>query len=201
MEQVAHAVRGRLQDHLGAGGEQGVDRRARVAAGHGDVAREGEGRVVGGNQIHFAILVHIQRDDGVTPTPVISRAILIHNRGRKDRLADGIVITPSHNPPEDGGYKYNPPHGGPADTDVTGKVEKAANAYLAAEMNGVKRIPYARARKAPTTACSGRRRICSSGFWRKSRVHKRSAMHLHRFWKRLWCISLRSCTLQAAFES
>ena len=59
----------------------------------------------------------IQRDDGVTPTPVISRAILVHNRGRKERLADGIVITPSHNPPEDGGFKYNPPHGGPAETE------------------------------------------------------------------------------------
>ena len=61
----------------------------------------------------------IQRDDGVTPTPVISRAILVYNRGRNDHLADGIVITPSHNPPEDGGFKYNPPNGGPADTDVT----------------------------------------------------------------------------------
>ena len=61
----------------------------------------------------------IQRDDGVTPTPVISRAILVHNHGRTDRLADGIIITPSHNPPEDGGFKYNPTNGGPADTDVT----------------------------------------------------------------------------------
>ena len=69
----------------------------------------------------------IQRDDGVTPTPVISRAILVYNRGRKAHLADGIVVTPSHNPPEDGGFKYNPPHGGPADTDVTQWVEKRAN--------------------------------------------------------------------------
>ena len=61
----------------------------------------------------------IQRDDGLTPTPVISHAILVHNRGRDERLADGIVVTPSHNPPEDGGFKYNPPNGGPADTDVT----------------------------------------------------------------------------------
>ena len=61
----------------------------------------------------------IQRDNGVTPTPVISRAILVYNRGRKQHLADGIVITPSHNPPEDGGFKYNPTNGGPADTDVT----------------------------------------------------------------------------------
>ena len=64
----------------------------------------------------------IQRNDGVTPTPVISRAILVYNRGRNEHLADGIVITPSHNPPEDGGFKYNPPNGGPADTDVTGWV-------------------------------------------------------------------------------
>ena len=62
----------------------------------------------------------IQREDGVTPTPVVSRAILVHNRERREHLADGIVITPSHNPPEDGGFKYNPPNGGPADTDVTG---------------------------------------------------------------------------------
>ena len=69
----------------------------------------------------------IQRDDGVTPTPVISRAILVHNRGRDEHLADGIVITPSHNPPEDGGFKYNPPNGGPADTDVTGWIQDRAN--------------------------------------------------------------------------
>ena len=72
----------------------------------------------------------IQQDDGFTPTPVISHAILVHNRGRKDRLADGIVITPSHNPPEDGGFKYNPTNGGPADTDVTGWIEKRANELL-----------------------------------------------------------------------
>ena len=70
----------------------------------------------------------IQRDDGVTPTPVISRAILVYNRGRADHLADGIVITPSHNPPEDGGFKYNPPNGGPADTDVTRWIQDRANA-------------------------------------------------------------------------
>ena len=67
----------------------------------------------------------IQRDDGVTPTPVISHAILVYNRGRSDGLADGIVVTPSHNPPEDGGFKYNPPNGGPADTDVTRWIEDA----------------------------------------------------------------------------
>ena len=78
----------------------------------------------------------IQRDDGVTPTPVISRAILVYNRGRKEHLADGIVITPSHNPPEDGGFKYNPPNGGPADTDVTEWVEDRANALLARRQRG-----------------------------------------------------------------
>ena len=95
--------------------------------------------------------IMIDARSGYTPTPVISHAILSHNKGRSSDLADGVVITPSHNPPEDGGYKYNPPHGGPADTDVTSKVEKAANAYMAADMKGVARMPYARARKASTT--------------------------------------------------
>ena len=72
----------------------------------------------------------IQPDDGVTPTPVISRAILVHNRGRTSGMADGIVITPSHNPPEDGGFKYNPTNGGPADTDVTTWVQDRANELL-----------------------------------------------------------------------
>lgn len=93
----------------------------------------------------------IQQDDGFTPTPVISHAILVHNRGRKDRLADGIVITPSHNPPEDGGFKYNPTNGGPADTDVTGWIEKRANDLLRAGNSGVKRVPYDAAFKASTT--------------------------------------------------
>ena len=74
----------------------------------------------------------MQRDDGVTPTPVISRAILVHNRGRNRHLADGIVVTPSHNPPEDGGFKYNPPNGGPADTDVTAWIQDRANELLRA---------------------------------------------------------------------
>jgi phosphoglucomutase len=95
--------------------------------------------------------IMIDERGGYTPTPVISHAILSYNKGRTSGLADGVVITPSHNPPEDGGYKYNPPHGGPADTDVTAKVEKAANAYMEADMNGVARMPYTRARKAPTT--------------------------------------------------
>jgi phosphoglucomutase len=93
----------------------------------------------------------IQRDDGVTPTPVISRAILVHNRGRKDRLADGIVITPSHNPPEDGGFKYNPSNGGPADTDITRWVQDRANELLRKKNAGVKRMPFAKALKAATT--------------------------------------------------
>ncbi|HTC23127.1 MAG TPA: phosphoglucomutase (alpha-D-glucose-1,6-bisphosphate-dependent) [Gemmatimonadales bacterium] len=92
----------------------------------------------------------IQREDGVTPTPVVSHAILIHNRGRRERLADGIIITPSHNPPEDGGFKYNPPNGGPAETDVTGWVQDRANQLLRAG-NGVKRVPLAAAVKAATT--------------------------------------------------
>ena len=95
--------------------------------------------------------IMIDERGGYTPTPVISHAILSYNKGRTSGLADGVVITPSHNPPEDGGYKYNPTHGGPADTDVTGKVEKAANAYMAAGMNGVARMPYERARRASTT--------------------------------------------------
>jgi phosphoglucomutase len=93
----------------------------------------------------------IQRDEGVTPTPVISRAILVYNRGRKQPLADGIVITPSHNPPEDGGFKYNPPDGGPADTDVTRWVEDRANALLRAGNGGVKREPFSAAIKAAST--------------------------------------------------
>jgi phosphoglucomutase len=93
----------------------------------------------------------IQLDDGVTPTPVISRAIIVHNRGRKTGLADGIVVTPSHNPPEDGGFKYNPTNGGPADTDVTGWVQHRANELLRGNNTGVNRVPFAVAIKAPTT--------------------------------------------------
>ena len=89
------------------------------------------------------IQVCIQKDLGYTPTPVISHAILTQNQGASAQLADGIVITPSHNPPEDGGIKYNPPHGGPADTDVTNWIEKRANELLAKELEGVKMMPYA----------------------------------------------------------
>ncbi|WP_163780604.1 phosphoglucomutase (alpha-D-glucose-1,6-bisphosphate-dependent) [Myxococcus vastator] len=94
--------------------------------------------------------VQVRFTDGATPTPVISHAILTYNRGRAAGLADGIVITPSHNPPEDGGIKYNPPNGGPADTNVTSVIEKRANALLGAGNAGVQRIPFERARAAPT---------------------------------------------------
>jgi phosphoglucomutase len=93
----------------------------------------------------------IQRDDGVTPTPVISRAILVYNRGRTAHLADGIVVTPSHNPPEDGGFKYNPPHGGPADSDVTQWIETRANELLRGGNADVKRLPFAAAMQAAST--------------------------------------------------
>jgi phosphoglucomutase len=93
----------------------------------------------------------LQQNDGVTPTPSISRAILAHNRGRDARLADGIVVTPSHNPPEDGGFKYNPPDGGPADTDVTRWVQDRANELLRAGNAGVRRVAYEAALSAATT--------------------------------------------------
>jgi phosphoglucomutase len=95
--------------------------------------------------------VMIDRAHGYTPTPVVSHAIVRHNRGRTSGLADGIVVTPSHNPPEDGGFKYNPAHGGPAGTEVTGWIEQAANELLAADLRGVRRTPYERARRAATT--------------------------------------------------
>ena len=103
--------------------------------------------VLAGNSVETII----QRDDGVTPTPVISWAILTYNRGRRTHLADGIVVTPSHNPPEDGGFKYNPPNGGPADTDVTEWVQNRANELLRAGNAGVKRVPFAVAIKAAST--------------------------------------------------
>ena len=90
----------------------------------------------------------LQAEDGYTPTPVISRAILVHNAGAPGALADGLVITPSHNPPQDGGFKYNPPHGGPADTDVTRVIEDRANELLAAGNAGVRRLSYEQARTA-----------------------------------------------------
>jgi phosphoglucomutase len=93
----------------------------------------------------------VQRDDGFTPTPSISRAILVYNRGKKEALADGIVVTPSHNPPADGGFKYNPPEGGPADTDVTDWIQQRANALLRESNRSVKRISFEAALKAKTT--------------------------------------------------
>ncbi|MBY0356384.1 MAG: phosphoglucomutase (alpha-D-glucose-1,6-bisphosphate-dependent) [Candidatus Obscuribacterales bacterium] len=95
--------------------------------------------------------VMLDSSDGYTPTPAVSLAIIEYNKGKKKGLADGIVITPSHNPPADGGFKYNPPNGGPADTDVTGWIENKANEYLKNNLNGVKRLPYAKALKAETT--------------------------------------------------
>jgi phosphoglucomutase len=97
------------------------------------------------------VTVLIDSRDGFTPTPAVSHAILRHNRGRSSGLADGVVVTPSHNPPADGGFKYNPPHGGPADSDVTGWIQDRANALLAEKLAGVNRIPYERAAKAETT--------------------------------------------------
>ena len=95
--------------------------------------------------------VLIDDADGYTPTPVVSHAILTHNHGRASDLADGIVVTPSHNPPRDGGFKYNPPHGGPAGTQVTEWIQDRANTLLTDELRGVKRIPFGRACRAATT--------------------------------------------------
>jgi phosphoglucomutase len=97
------------------------------------------------------VTVMVDKDQGYTPTPALSHAILTFNRGRTESLADGIVVTPSHNPPEDGGFKYNPPHGGPADTAATKWIEDRANALLADGLREVQRIPYERARQAATT--------------------------------------------------
>ena len=97
------------------------------------------------------IETYIQKDDGYTPTPVVSHAILTCNRGRKQHLADGIVVTPSHNPPEDGGFKYNPTNGGPADTDVTRWIQERANELLRENNAGVKRVAPAAALKASTS--------------------------------------------------
>ena len=100
----------------------------------------------------------IAANDAPTPTPTVSHAILRHNDGRRDRLADGIVITPSHNPPHSGGYKYNPPHGGPAGGDITALIEARANELLEARLVGVKRMVYEAARRA-STRCPPRRRV------------------------------------------
>ena len=97
------------------------------------------------------VKVMLAEHDEYTPTPAVSHAILSYNRGRSAGLADGVVITPSHNPPEDGGFKYNPPNGGPADKDVTGWMEARANAFLKNDLQGVQRIPYAKALRAGNT--------------------------------------------------
>src|SRR5919112_1630086 len=94
------------------------------------------------------VTVLVDAADRYTPTPAVSHAILRANRGRTSGLADGIVVTPSHNPPADGGFKYNPPNGGPADTDATKWIADAANAYIEASLEGVRRIPFSRAREA-----------------------------------------------------
>ena len=95
--------------------------------------------------------VMLAMDDEYTPTPAVSHAILVYNRGRVSGFADGIVVTPSHNPPDNGGFKYNPPNGGPAGTEITGWIESAANSLLEASMQGVKRMPHADALRAATT--------------------------------------------------
>jgi phosphoglucomutase len=95
------------------------------------------------------VTVLIDSRDGYTPTPALSHAILVHNRGRESGFADGVVVTPSHNPPDDGGFKYNPPHGGPADTDATSWIQDRANALIAAGLKEVRRVPAARARTSP----------------------------------------------------
>ncbi|MCL2729374.1 MAG: phosphoglucomutase (alpha-D-glucose-1,6-bisphosphate-dependent) [Actinomycetia bacterium] len=97
------------------------------------------------------VTVLIDEQDGFTPTPAVSHAILTHNRGRTERLADGVVVTPSHNPPSDGGFKYNPPTGGPAGSEATGWIQDRANVLVAEGLKGVRRIPYQRALAADTT--------------------------------------------------
>jgi phosphoglucomutase len=98
-----------------------------------------------------AVETVLASNDGFTPTPVISHAILAHNRRRATGLADGIIITPSHNPPRDGGIKYNPPHGGPADVDITRWIQDRANALMTERNSAVKRVPYEQALRASTT--------------------------------------------------
>ncbi len=97
------------------------------------------------------VTVLVDAADGYTPTPAVSHAILTHNRGRSSALADGVVVTPSHNPPADGGFKYNPPHGGPAGSDATGWIQDRANEIITGGLKEVRRLPYARARAAATT--------------------------------------------------
>jgi len=118
--------------------------------------------------------VMIDERGGYTPTPVISHAILTYNKTRKTGLADGVVITPSHNPPQDGGFKYNPPNGGPADTDVTGWTSAPQTRCSENNLDGLRRIPYGRARQSP---CVHRHDYISPyvADWRMSSTWKRSA--------------------------
>ncbi|MET9888226.1 phosphoglucomutase (alpha-D-glucose-1,6-bisphosphate-dependent) [Streptomyces sp. NPDC006430] len=97
------------------------------------------------------VTVLVDAADGYTPTPAVSHAVLTHNRGRTSALADGVVVTPSHNPPADGGFKYNPPHGGPAGSEATGWIQERANEIISGGMKDVRRLPFARALAAPTT--------------------------------------------------
>ncbi|MBP1717075.1 MAG: pgm, partial [Deltaproteobacteria bacterium] len=99
----------------------------------------------------FGVQVVVQKGLRYTPTPVISHAILTYNRGKQGPSADGVVITPSHNPPEDGGFKYNPPEGGPADTDTTRMIEDRANEILTQGLKSIRRVPFEKALAAPTT--------------------------------------------------
>ena len=132
--------------------------------------------------------VMIDRDDGYTPTPAVSHAILTYNRGRTSGLADGIVITPSHNPPEDGGFKYNPPHGGPADTDVTRWIEDRANRLLSGDLTGVARIAYEEARRRADDPRARLRRVVRerSGFGGRHGRHpeRRSQDRRRSAWRR-----------------
>jgi phosphoglucomutase len=130
--------------------EQGIDGPLFLAR---DTHALSEPALVSALEVFAANGVRVLLDsrDGYTPTPAVSHAILTHNRGRSTGLADGVVVTPSHNPPEDGGFKYNPPNGGPAGSDVTKVIEDRANALLEEGLKGVRRIPVARARTAETT--------------------------------------------------
>lgn len=141
------AVTQAICDRRGKGGATGPLFLGRDTHALSEPAFRSALEVLAGNGVE----VMVDRDGGYTPTPVVSHAILSHNRGRGEGLADGIVITPSHNPPEDGGFKYNPPHGGPADTGVTRGIEERANAILRSGPGEVRRLSFGRALAAPTT--------------------------------------------------
>ncbi|MFJ8164891.1 phosphoglucomutase (alpha-D-glucose-1,6-bisphosphate-dependent) [Streptomyces sp. NPDC096136] len=147
------------EDHIAATSQAICEYRARQGVGGplflgadthalSEPARVTALEVFAANGVH----VLVDTEDGYTPTPAVSHAILTHNRGRTGALADGVVVTPSHNPPGDGGFKYNPPHGGPAGSEATGWIQDRANEIIADGLKGVRRLPYARAVAAPTTA-------------------------------------------------